>query len=73
MRKKVSNEEQNPTLNKGAVSGSLPSAEEMATIRLEKERGKNIELWVDGEQTEYWKEIYAMGVNDERSRAGNDR
>lgn len=60
-------------LRKHAVSGSLPSAEEMATIRLEKERGKNIELWVDGEQTEYWKEIYAMGVNDERSRAGNDR
>jgi len=46
----------------------IPSAEEMATIRLEKERGKNIELWVDGEQTEYWKEIYSMGVNDERDR-----
>ena len=73
MSKKVSNEVETPALNKGAVSGSLPTAEDMATIRLEKERGKNIELWVDGEQTEYWKEIYAMGVNDERSRAGNDR
>lgn len=56
-----------------SVSGSLQSAEEMATIRLEKERGKNIELWIDEEQTEYWKEIYTMGVNDERSRAVNDR
>jgi hypothetical protein len=43
------------------------SPEEMASKRLELVRGKNIELWVDGEQTEYWKEIYMMGVSDERN------
>jgi hypothetical protein len=45
-----------------------PLAEDMAKERLQKERGKNIGLWTDGEQTEYWIEIYSMGVNDERAR-----
>lgn len=49
-----------------------PLAEDMAKERLEKERGKNIELWTDGEQTEYWIEIYSMGVNDERIRANGN-
>lgn len=42
--------------------------EEMSIIALERERGNNIELWVDSETTEYWKEIYALGVSDERKR-----
>jgi len=50
------------------VSLQLPDATEMASKRLEKERGKNIELWVDGEQTDYWKEVYCLGVMDERER-----
>lgn len=49
-----------------------PLAEDMAKERLQKERGKNIELWVGGEQTEYWIEIYSMGVNDERIRANGN-
>lgn len=51
---------------------TLPLAEDMAKQRLEKERGKNIELWADGEQTEYWIEIYSMGVNDERNRTNGN-
>lgn len=47
------------------------SPEEMATKRLELVRGKNIELWVDGEQTDYWKEVYSLGVNDERNNTFN--
>lgn len=43
-----------------------PTPMEMANIALEKVRGKNIELWVDGKQTEYWKEIFCMGVNAQR-------
>lgn len=43
----------------------------MATKRLELVRGKNIELWVDGEQTDYWKEVYSLGVNDERNNTFN--
>lgn len=47
------------------------SPEEMATKRLELVRGKNIELWIDGEQTDYWKEVYSLGVNDERNNTFN--
>ena len=47
------------------IKNKQPIAE-MAKQRLEKERGGNISLWVDDEQTEYWTEIYSMGVEDER-------
>jgi hypothetical protein len=46
-----------------------PTPQEMAKERLAIERGGNMALWVDSEQTEYWCEIYEMGVSDERNRS----
>ena len=39
------------------------TSKEAAEQELQRLRGSNMELWIDGEQTEYWKEIFELGFN----------
>ncbi|MEK6878524.1 MAG: hypothetical protein AABY22_02900, partial [Nanoarchaeota archaeon] len=68
----ANNKSESDSTVKPDVTKPCPQAEDMAKAKLEQIRGKNIDLWVDGEQSEYWKEIYSMGVNDERVRASSN-